>query len=271
MANITINEKTSKQDIIKYLLGCKTDDKNLAERIVYALEKVQKDVTKVAKADLFELAQEVMGKIAPAPAAPVEASLKAKSSGKKEETKSSGKSSGKTSSKLKANDKKEKTDSKVKTNAPLTTKGADFLPSAILFPETIEHPELGTLVSCKDEFKDYESVVAAINEGQTLYFACYWTQRHIKEYGYAASHKVAAPKGGFLFDLDLAQAVLPCENIERLYCMSTYTEALYMFEGEDFAPIEDKDPRTGDTFSIRVCAGMEYEIYRLAESGESAE
>ena len=47
--------------------------------------------------------------------------------------------------------------------------------------------------------------------------------------------------------------------------MSRITEALYRFEGADFKPIEDTDPRSGEKFQIRVSAGMEFEIYRPAD------
>ena len=76
---------------------------------------------------------------------------------------------------------------------------------------------------------------------------------------------MTVPKNGFPYDLDIVMAVLPCETIERIFAMSRITEALYRFEGEDFAPVEDVDPRSGDKFQIRVSAGMEFEIYRPAD------
>ena len=276
---IKITEKTNKQELINFLGEVKVKDKNLMERINYALNMVKKDLTKVAKTDLLELAQEAVALLTPAPA-PVEASLKPKKLGKKsekteevdtkepkkepkEEKKPAPKTSGKTTAKEAdkvAEDKKE-----VETIPPVSTKGLDSLPSAKIFPARINHPDLGELVACTGHYTTYKEVLAALEAGKTLYFACYWTKRQIKEFAYEATKMVKAPKEGFPNDLDILMAVLPCETIERVFAMSRYTEALFQFEGEDFMPLEDIDPRSGDRFQIRVSAGLEFEIYRPAD------
>ena len=139
-----------------------------------------------------------------------------------------------------------------------------------MFPEEIDHPELGKLIACTGDYTEYADILKALNDEEnpkTLYFAAYWTKRHIKEYQYA-NVKMVNPKtvkNGFPLDLDILMAVLPCETMERVYAMSRYTEALFQFEGEDFQYIEDIDPRGGDKYRIRVSEGMEFEIYRPAD------
>lgn len=294
MKEIMITEKTTKKGLVDYLKSAKVKDKNLMERVTYAVQMFSKNQTKVAKADLYELAQEVMKSLTPAPA-PVEASLKPSKKGgitrvKKSETpaeeveetedeadeeeeavaeeeapaeKPEPKKSGKKSS-LKKSTKDSKKKTEVESLPPASNVGSDNLPSAKMFPAEIEHPELGKIVACTGAYTTYAEVLKALEEEKTLYFACYWTKRHIREYQYAASKmiKPEVVKNGFPYDLDILMAVLPCETMERVFAMSRITEALFQFEGEDFKPVEDVDPRSGDKFQIRVSAGMEFEIYR---------
>jgi len=274
---IKITEKTSKQELVNVLKGAKVSEKNLGERVKYALDMFAKDMTKVTKADLFELAQEVIKSLTPAPA-PVEASLKPKSKlgAKKSETKPETKEETAETEKKEEKPKspKGKTAAKadkpkdgIETLPPASNVGVDNLPSAKIFPKEIEHPELGKLIACTGAYTAYAEVMKAIEEEKTLYFACYWTKRQIKEFSYAAS-KMIDPnlvKNGFPNDLDILMAVLPCETMERVFAMSRITEALFQFEGDDFKPVEDTDPRSGDKFQIRVSAGMEFEIYRPAD------
>lgn len=285
MKEIKITEKTTKQgfvNILKDYLESNVTDKNLSDRIKYALDQFAKDMTKVAKSDLRELAEEVVKSMTPAPA-PVEASLKPKkSSGKKsakteevevEETPAEETAEAEETPKAEKKPAK-KTLSKSKEKKPeveslpaASNVGADHLPSAKMFPAEIDHPELGKLVACTNAYTTYAEVIKALEEDKTLYFACYWTKRQIREYQYAENYMVKPEvvKNGFPLDLDIAMAVLPCETMERLYAMSRITEAMYRFEGHDFQYIEDTDPRSGDKFQIRVSSGMEYEIYRPAE------
>ena len=289
---IKITEKTTKMGLINYLKSVEVADKNLAERIAYALTMFGKDQTKVLKNDLYELAQEVIKSLAPATPAPVEASLKPKKTGgitkaKKsepveeeveaeaeeeaeeapaEEVPAETKKSGKKSS-LKKSDKDSKKKTEVESIPAASNVGADRLPSAKMFPAEIDHPELGKIVACTGAYTTYAEILKALEEEKTLYFACYWTKRQIREYQYAQAKMIdpKVVKNGFPLDLDILMAVLPCETMERVFAMSRMTEALFQFEGEDFKPVEDTDPRSGDKFQIRVSAGMEFEIYRPAD------
>lgn len=281
MKEIKITEKTTKQGFINILKDAISEvtDKNLVERIQYALDMFAKDMTKVAKSDLRELAEEIVKSLTPATPAPVEASLKPKKSGKKsaeaveetaeetpetpeavEEAPAEPKKTGKKS--LKKSNKAE-----IETLPAASNVGVDKLPSAKMFPAEIEHPELGKLVACTGAYTTYADIIKALEADKTLYFACYWTKRQIREFQYAENKSIDPKivKNGFPLDLDIAMAVLPCETMERLYAMSRITEALYRFEGTDFQYVEDVDPRSGDKFQVRVSAGMEYEIYRPAD------
>lgn len=276
--------RTKKQELIDYLRAAKVSDKNLMERIRYALKMVKSDITRVRQADLLELAREVLSLSKSTPA-PVEASLKPKKTGKKTAPEPVEEDSDAEDEDLDDEDdaeaeeevpekkptKKSKTKalkknaSAVETLPAASTKGVDNLPSAMMFPKEIEHPDLGKLVSCAGHYETYADIIAALEAEKTLYFACYWTKRQIKEFSYEATRMVKAPKNGFPYDLDILTAVIPCETIERIFAMSSYTEALFQFEGEDFKPIEDTDPRSGKKFRVRVSAGLEFEVYRPAD------
>lgn len=294
---INITEKTTKQGFVKFLkeyLDSPIVDKNLSDRIQYALDMFSKDMTKVAKSDLRELAEEAVNALkalTPATPAPVEASLKPKKSGAKKPVKAEEpaeeveetteeetavaeeapaepeKKPGKKKSSLKKSDKDSKKKTEVETLPAASNVGADFLPSAKMFPAEIDHPELGKIVACTGAYTTYAEVLKALEEEKTLYFAAYWTKRQIREFQYAAVKMIdpKVVKNGFPLDLDILMAVLPCETMERVFAMSRITEALFQFEGEDFKYIEDTDPRSGDKFRVRVSAGMEFEIYRPAE------
>lgn len=290
MKEIKITEKTTKQgfvNILKDYMQSNVVDKNLSERIKYALDMFAKDMTKVAKSDLRELAEEVVKSLTPATPAPVEASLKPKkSTGKskkseapaeeveetaeeteeaEEEAPVEPKKTGKKSLTTKSKDSKKK--SEVESIPAASNVGIDNLPSAKMFPAEIDHPELGKLIACTGAYTTYADILKALDKEKTLYFACYWTKRQIREFQYAETKSIdpKVVKNGFPLDLDIAMAVLPCETMERLYAMSRITEAMYRFEGDDFKYIEDTDPRGGDKFRIRVSAGMEFEIYRPAD------
>lgn len=218
-------------------------EKSLMERISYTM----KNAAKATATDLIDLVNEARAvleaAVAPVPA-PVEASTKPKLGKPKTDGKSAKKGA-------------------VETVPPVTTKGADKYPLAAMFPKTIEHPDLGTLVAADGMFTTWDELMTALSEDKTIYFAAYWTKRQIKEFRYSEVLAVKVPKDGFPNDLDILQAAIPCENIHRLWCMSVYTEALFRFEEDHLAYEEEVDPR-GDgksMFRVRVSAGMEYEIY----------
>ena len=261
---------TTKRTWIDFLTNNLAEVKgDLADRVKYALDMFKKDMKKVTKDDLAELSAEVAEFLTPKTPV-VETSPKPKM------TKKSGKPAPKTKDPEPDDEEDEepeeveektakKTAPKGKTKSAVKT-GKNSITSTMpdmaqFFPDTIENKDLGTLVACKDEYTTYEELYKALEEGKTLYFACYWSPRQIKEYSYGLTRMVKEPKA-FPDDLDLLLAVAPCETIDRVWCMSQYTEAMFYFEGNDLEYVEDKDPQTGEKFKIRVSAGMEFEIYR---------
>lgn len=299
-------EKKTKQSYVKELRKMLTEgrisDESLKSKVESTLTDFDKDMTKVSKTTIVDLCNEVIthmtatAKVESTPEqtsfmetpAPVEASLKPKkgkkTSKKTEETpaeevdetpteeetseeETPAEKPAKKDKKSTLKKPKEKKTAEVESLPAASNVGADFLPSAKMFPAEIEHADLGKLVACTGAYTSYGDILKALEEDKTLYFAAYWTKRHVKEYQYAQAKMIDPKKvkNGFPHDLDILTAVLPCETMERLYALSLYTEALFQFEGEDLHYVEDTDPRSGNKFRVRVSAGMEFEIYRPAD------
>lgn len=278
MANtMTINGKTTKTGLIDYIRDSakSVKDENLNSRISYTL----KNVDKVTKSVLYELAKDIMKVLTPvAPLAPVENSPKPKLGKKKvekepeieepeveEEDEEAEEPAPKAK---KAPVKKQKVKKpEVETTDGLTKKE---LPMAKIFPKEIDHEALGKLVACPDKYHTMEEIRKALDEGKSLIFACYWAKRHIKEFAYAAVYNVPVPKSGFPFDLDTLQALYVCDGIDALYALSTYTEAMFRIDGEDLEPVES-EANDGSKFKLRYSAGLEYEIYEAVDAEADAE
>lgn len=285
MANTTINAKTNKKGLIEFIReSLKTvKEENLLSRIQYTLKGVEKNEADVPKSDLYELAKDIMGAVAPAPQlVAVENSPKPKLGKKKtaepvvettaeadeEETEAETEEvapapAPEKKTKKVAPKKKEKAEpAKVVATDGLTKKD---LPMARIFPKEIDHESLGKLVACPDKYHSIKEIREAIEADKNLIFACYWTKRHIKEYAYAQSYEVPVPKGGFPHDLDTLQALYVCEGIDRIYALSTYTEAMFRFVEEDLVPTEC-EANDGSKFMMRYSAGLEFEIYEVVEA-----
>ena len=268
---------TTKRTWIDFLTNNLAEVKgDLADRVKYALDMFKKDMKKVTKADLEDLSREVAEFFTSTTTPVAESSPKPKIT-KKTGAKAPAKKSepeDETDDEPVEDEEEEAPKKSTKTAKEKSTKSSkntvktgkssitSTLPDmAQYFPDTLENKDLGTLVACKNEYTTYEEIYKALEAGKTLYFACYWSPRQIKEFSYGLNHFVKEPKA-FPNDLDLLLAVAPCETIDRVWCMSQYTEAMFRFEDTDFEYVEDKDPQTGEKFSIRVSAGLEFEIYR---------
>ena len=282
MAN-QINAKTTKKGLIEFIKeSAKTvTEEGLLSRINYALKVVDKNEVDTPKSDLYDLAKEIMGVIAPAsqPVA-VENSPKPKLGKKKvaepvaettdeaeeEETEAETEEEAPAPEKKKTKkvaSKKEKAEpAKVVATDGLTKKD---LPMARIFPKEIDHESLGKLIACPDKYHSIKELREAIEGDKNLIFACYWTKRHIKEFAYSQSYEVPVPKGGFPHDLDTLQALYVCEGIDRIYALSTYTEAMFRFVEEDLVPTEC-EANDGSKFMMRYSAGLEFEIYEVVEA-----
>ena len=277
MANV--NAKTSKKGLIEFIKESVSSikEENLLSRINYTLSGVEKNEADVRKSDLYDLAKEIMDFIAPAPKlVAVENSPKPKLGKKKsadttedtteeeKETKAETKEVAPAPKKnpKKVSSKKKDEPAKVIATDGLTKKD---LPMARIFPKEIDHESLGKLIACPDKYHTMKEVREAIEGDKNLIFACYWTKRHIKEFAYAQAYEVPVPKGGFPHDLDTLQALYVCEGIDRIYALSTYTEAMFRFVEEDLVPTEC-EANDGSKFMMRYSAGLEFEIYEVVEA-----
>ena len=247
------------------------NDKNLLERVQYTLTQAGKSIRKVTVADLKELVDEAISLLSAPAQAPVEASFKKgapKKSSKKVEVEEDADDEDTEEEAPKASKPPKKGLKKtgMKTAKP-KTKASNELPVASMFPSEIvfdaEDGEI-TLMSVHDKYHTIGEVREAIENGETLYIAAYWTKRHIQQYNYKEQFRVPQAPKSFPDDLDILNIVIACDNIERVFAMSTYTEALYQFNGEAFNPVEDKD-ENGNEFTVRVSNGMEFEVYVPAE------
>lgn len=274
MAN-TINAKTSKRGLIDFIRESAKSikEENLASRIAYTLKGVDKDEAEVSKSDLFDVAKEIMAVLTPVtPAVAMENSPKPKL-GKKKSEPVEEETTEETTEEAPAEKKTTKKVAPKKAKAPAveTTDGLTKkdLPLAKIFPAEIDHESLGKLVACPDKYHTVAEIKEAIDNGVNLIFAAYWTKRHIKEFAYAASYEVPVPKGGFPYDLDTLQALYVCEGIDRIYALSTYTEAMFRFMEEDLVPTEC-EANDGSKFMMRYSAGLEFEIYEAIDTEEEA-
>lgn len=260
----------TREELLKALQLTVDNDLQLGEtlrtRVAFALkaEKAKKVEMRLPEDELRELTKETM-KAVKALTVPANVENSPKLTPKTEpepkstESKTTGKKTVKKSAAKTPAPKPEAPKPEVKTAPQPTTKNG-FLPIAKIFPATIETKDLGKLVAVPNKFHTYKELFDALVDNQTVYFASYWTPRHIKEFSYGLVYDVDAPKN-FPNDLDLALAVVPCETKERVWVMSRYTEAMSQFTGGDLAPVKDKDPATGEEFQIRVSNGLEFELY----------
>lgn len=267
--------KNSKKDMFaeveRVLKSSPVLDKNWADRAKYALKA---GLEKCTKTDLLGLLKDAADFIGTPELAPVENSpkpaLKGKKTAKKaekepevvEEVEENTEETAEVEEKPKKKSGKSLKAPKAKVEEKTPVSKQSFT-LAKIFPKTVDVKDLGTLEARNTEFHSMAEITEALNEGRELYFATYWPARMIKQFDYAGTTQTVAPKS-FDNDLDILMAVVTCTNIERVWCMSVYTEAMYNFNGDELKPITDKD---GDTeFQIRVSNGMEFEIYeKVAE------
>lgn len=270
--------KNSKKDMFaeveRVLKSSPVLDKNWVDRAKYALKA---GLEKCTKTDLLGLLKEAADFIGTPEPAPVENSPKpALKKGSKKTAKAEkepeevAEEVEETTEEIAEVEEKPKKKSGKSLKAPKAkAEGASTLSkksfeSAKIFPKTIEVKDLGTLEIRNNEFKTMDELTNALNEGREIYFAGYWTPRMIREFRYEQSHGVKCPKQ-FDNDLDIMMAVVTCTNVERVWCMSAYTEAMFGFDGEDLEQVPEKDTE-GNEYHIRVCNGLEYEIYeKIAE------
>lgn len=251
MATIT------RKELVEKLRNVKDNDqlsKNIRERITYTLAKFDKSARSVTNAVLSELANDISDEL--------KALTNAKEITKPATAENSVKPALKAKAKAQPKEQEEEvseeaTEEKPKTKAKPKAKAKKVEPevkaeiTADFFPETIEHEVLGVLNRVSDQFTTMDDIRNFLNEGNTLYIAARWTKSQIKQFEYGMYFQVPAPKKGFENDLDLLSAVIVCDNIDRLWAMSVYTEAMLRIEEVDLEPLD----------GVRYSLGLEFELY----------
>ena len=249
--------KAKKADIILALKSLATVPFEGSEELKNILPALQKK-TKQELIDIYRgfgtLAVESAKKQAPKK----ETALKKSGSSKKTGTKSTG------SQKPQPEQKPAETPKK-QVPVPAKKVSKHSMDCARIFPEVLEYEDIGRLVRANDRFHKYDELMEYMVAGNTVYFATYWTPRHIKEFQYGKTREVKSPEK-FPDNLDLLLGLVACETVDTVWAMSRYTEAMFSFQGVDLKPLEDEDEN--GKFFIRVSAGMEFEIYLPAEEEE---
>ena len=277
MAKSTLNAKTPKAELIAMIRKAMSskklaEDENLKSRVDYTMKSLDKDESSVAKSDLFDLVKELVAFFSATPTlAPVENSPKPALKGKKKaKAEEAEEAEEEVEEKPKKQKKAAKSKKAEKPEKPKVETTEDFKKGSIMakmFPAELKTEELGHLVACYDKYTTMAEVREALEQGKTLIFATFWTKRHIKQFGYSMMFNVPVPKE-FPFDLDMLQALYVCDNIDRIYALSAYTEAMFQFLEEDLARV-DVTSNDGETYTMRYSAGMEFEIYEVVEDEET--
>lgn len=268
--NEKITNKTSKEDLVKYLAkesgNVKVHDKALYDKIAYAYNMYKKDVSKVARKDLVDLAKAVMKCLGtqepntekqaqeepeqPAVENQVKKTLKkgkkAENVQEEEPQVDNKKSANKTGAK---SEKKEAPKSAV---TPLSINLAG------VFSESFETD--GHKFEIAKDIKTMKDLYNALMNSEPIIFAMYWTEQHLMQFPYF-ENRLEAPEQ-FPLDLDLCECLHVSEQYKVAYAISMYTEAMYMLTPES---LKEKK-------GIRYSNGIEYQIYRqVDEETEEAE
>lgn len=140
----------------------------------------------------------------------------------------------------------------VETQTRTSRKEREF---ATKFPDFIERQVDDTMVKytkCDDLYHTIDDIRKASDDGYTLLFACFWSPRLLKQFDYKAQFDVDSVPKAFPDNLDVAELLLTCDTMPKLFALSLETEAMYAFREEDLEPVD----------GIRVSAGLEFEIYQ---------
>lgn len=240
----------------------KKQDKNLFDQISYTDKAMKKDPKSVKKADLVQLAKDIMtllGDAVKEVTTPVTLTPVAENS-TKPVAKLSAKGGAKKSAE-KAEDKKEPVPTASGEKKPTTGKKDEKksikkpvpeVATASSFPETLtigdESYELA------HDITDMDKLHEASDNDEEIIFAFYWSKSQIKQFNYG-SGLLPAPKDGFKDNLDLSTLLYVSDEKKVCFSLSMYTENLYQVMPDAFEEIE----------GVRYSMGIEYQIYRAAK------
>lgn len=245
--------------------GVQKADKALADSMSYAAKQMKEDPKKVKKADLVDLAKQVIAvlgdkvkEITPIPTTPVvaENSVKPKLSASKDKADKSSKKEEQPAKeeqpKKEDNKTAEKGDEKPKADKPKAKPPVPESVTAEVFPDELKIGD--TKYTIAHDVTSITDLLKAFNDNEEIVFAYYWTKAQLKQFNYA-NGTLKTPKNGFSNNLDLATTLYVSDNEAVCYNLSMYTEALYQVMPESF---EEYD-------GVRYSDGIEFQIYR-AES-----
>lgn len=108
----------------------------------------------------------------------------------------------------------------------------------------------------------YERLAKLIADEHEVYFVGRWTKQEIKVFDYEGARLVKVPKKGFPNNLDIMLAIYVCETIPRIFTISQYTEALFMFTDDDLELVMHETVKQ----KFRLSAGLFYDIYVKPET-----
>lgn len=272
-----ITTKTTKEQL-KSILGAnasavKKQDNNLYDRIVYASKMCKEDDSKVLRKDLADLVKEVIKLLGDkivdptvTKATPVaENSVKklTKGANKKQKSEEEPVPEVEESEETPAKEEKaEKVDKKSakkslgkkkesKKDGVIALEGnSKTIQMAKQFPQTLDID--GSKYELASDIKTMEDLYTALegDEPQTIVFAYYWTERHLKQFSYFNGW-LGHPKS-FPNDLDLTTVLYVSDEHKVCYQVSSYTDALYAVFPAELEEFE----------GIRYAGNIEYQIYR---------
>lgn len=259
------NTKMNKEQMVKFLDENfkKVKDKSLRDRITYTANAWKKDAKSVGITDLRTLVKEVSSVLAPTqteatpvPANSVKKTLKKKSSEPAEPVKEA-----ETAPEEKKPTKKtpaKKTITKKTAVQKDESKGRAF-DLATMFADTIE-TEIGVLEKAQD-IKNFNDLAKALENEEEIYFAFYWTKRHLRQFDYCNYREIKKP-AEFANDLDLVSCIYLSDEGKLAIGVSSYTDAPYIIEPNEMKITED---------GLRYSSSMEFEVYRLVEEADEEE
>lgn len=227
----------------------RVEDSDLQSCIAYTAQKYNADNTKVTKKDLLDLVKSVVTSLGEKFVMPeftpvvAEHSLKKKPAEKSETTDNADKPADKPEPKKPAKKSAPKKSNKKSAN---NENAIDTIPA---FPADITAgDETYTLAT---DIKNMDDLYTALENGEEILFAFYWTKKLLKQFPYFNLPGETAPES-FPDDLDLATCIFVSEERRLSITVSLYTEAPYTILPDDITEYDN----------VRYSAGCEYQIYR---------
>lgn len=147
--------------------------------------------------------------------------------------------------------------------------GNKSTPLASIFPPDLEIND-NKFVAVPFEYQTMDEIRKAVKEdGKDLIFATYWTSRLIRQFDYVNMFKLKKTTNEdvikeFQNDLDIVTVRVVLNEEDTIIAVSAYTEAVYLFKGEELKTVEDTDS-DGNKYVLRFSNGMEFQIYELVD------